>query len=113
MLNQQNEMNNFFWCMDFGIDFFNLKLLSDLFTLLLPLSISQHPNSQPFMARKHLEFELERLRDTMSASFGTNEQLRQRHDERVQRIQLLDGEMMNLRKHRQQVRGTTQNFCLS
>lgn len=54
------------------------------------------------MTRKHLEFDLERLRETMQASFGTNEQFSQRHDERVQRIQQIDAELMNLQQQRHQ-----------
>ena len=66
-------------------------------------SLFQHQGRQPGFTRKHLELEIARLRETMHESFGTNEQIVHRRDNRVQRIRQIEAEMISIQQQRKQV----------
>ena len=56
------------------------------------------------MARRQIEYEAKRLEEAMTEKFGTNEQIAQRQEARLQRIRNIENEMMATQdKHRQQV----------
>ncbi|KAK3578393.1 hypothetical protein CHS0354_025487 [Potamilus streckersoni] len=68
----------------------------------LPVSES-FVSKQPGLTRKHLEFEVKRLRETMHESFGTNEQIAQRQEQRIQKIHSIESEIMSLQKHKEKL----------
>ncbi|KAL3887207.1 hypothetical protein ACJMK2_027157 [Sinanodonta woodiana] len=68
----------------------------------LPVSNS-FATKQPGLTRKHLEFEVKRLRETMHESFGTNEQIAQRQEQRIQKIHTIEAEIISLQKHKEKL----------
>ena len=61
-------------------------------------------NLQADMTRRQLEYEAQRVRELMTEDLGTSEQIAQRHDARLQRIRMIETEMLRLQqRHREQV----------
>ena len=69
--------------------------------------ILQYANQNPGLTRSHLDFEVKRLRETMHQSFGTNEEIAQRRDGKLQRLHRIDAELMSLQQQREQVNNST------
>ena len=56
------------------------------------------------MTRRQLEYEAQRVRELMTEDLGTSEQIAQRHEARLQRIRMIETEMLRLQqRHREQV----------
>ena len=56
------------------------------------------------MTRRQLEYEVARLRDLMADNLGSSEQIAQRHEARLQRIRLIEAEMLRMQqRHHEQV----------
>ena len=61
-------------------------------------------NLQADMTRRQLEYEAQRVRELMTEDLGTSEQIAQRHEARLQRIRMIETEMLRLQqRHREQV----------
>ncbi len=55
------------------------------------------------MTRRQLEYEAQRVRQLMTENLGTSEQIAARHDARLQRIHMIEAEMLRLQqRHREQ-----------
>ena len=69
-----------------------------------PHSLFVQYNLQADMTRRQLEYEVSRLSDLMSGNLGTSEQIAQRHEARLQRIRLIESEMLRMQqRHHDQV----------
>ena len=56
------------------------------------------------MTRRQLEYESQRVRELMTEDLGTSEQIAQRHEARLQRIRMIETDMLRLQqRHREQV----------
>ena len=56
------------------------------------------------MNRRQLEYEMKHIEGLMLENLGNAEQMAQRHEARLQRIRMIETEMMNIQqKHQQQV----------
>ncbi|XP_041356018.1 LOW QUALITY PROTEIN: adenomatous polyposis coli protein-like [Gigantopelta aegis] len=68
------------------------------------LPLSDTYNLQTDMARRQIEYEAKRLEEVMVEKFGTNEQVSQRQEARIQRIRSIENEMVAMQdKHRHQL----------
>ncbi|KAK2149870.1 hypothetical protein LSH36_433g01019 [Paralvinella palmiformis] len=60
-------------------------------------------NIEADMNRRHLEFEMKHIESLMLENLGTTEQMAQRHEARLQRVRMIETEMINIqRRHQQQ-----------
>lgn len=93
--------NSRHWNLDEGLylqrsenDFKIISVISALF---------QYANQNPGLTRSHLDFEVKRLRETMHQSFGSNEEITQRRENKLQRLRQIDAELVALQQQREQV----------
>ena len=57
------------------------------------------------LSKRQLEYEAQRLREHMTEHLGSAQQIAARHEARLQRIRLIETEMIRMQeKHQQQVR---------
>lgn len=62
-----------------------------------------YANQNPGLTRSHLDFEVKRLRETMHQSFGSNEEITQRRENKLQRLRQIDAELVALQQQREQL----------
>ena len=71
---------------------------------MLSVLLFEQYNLQADMTRRQLEYEAQRVRELMTEDLGTSEQIAQRHEARLQRIRMIETEMLRLQqRHREQV----------